>query len=198
MRLTIATMKHLRDNVSVDIQNCPKDLTSLCDARSYSRLTYLIHRLNRRLYDQVSAIKEEKFSRLTTTQPARYTRNTQTMNTVLQDNNQSTDRLVVGTPEDLALDEDERSPLAKGINFIPTTPTTDELTSKEDTEKFFRRLRLKAHFTEGSSRVTTGSDAPSEVTNDNLSYRCDGVSSGPNGDSINETNQPSRPNDDIF
>lgn len=198
MRLTIATMKHLRDNVSVDIQNCPKDLTSLCDARSYSRLTYLIHRLNRRLYDQVSAIKEEKFSRLTTTQPARYTRNTQTMNTVLQDNNQSTDRLVVGTPEDLALDEDERSPLAKGINFIPTTPTTDELTSKEDTEKFFRRVRLKAHFTEDSSRVTTGSDAPSEVTNDNLSYRCDGVSSGPNGDSINETNQPSRPYDHIF
>ena len=87
MRLTIATMKHLRDNVSVDIQNCPKDLTSLCDARSYSRLTYLIHRLNRRLYDQVSAIKEEKLSRLATTQPARYTRNTQTMNTVLQDNN---------------------------------------------------------------------------------------------------------------
>ena len=90
MRLTIATMKHLRDNVSVDIQNCPKDLTSLCDARSYSRLTYLIQRLTRRLYDQISAIKEEKFSRLATTQPARYTRHKKTMNTVLQDNSQST------------------------------------------------------------------------------------------------------------
>ena len=55
--------------------------------------------------------------------------------------------MVVGIPEDLPLDEDERSPLAKGINFIPTTPTTDEFTSKEDTEKFFRRLRFKAHFT---------------------------------------------------
>jgi len=157
-------MKHLCHNLSVDIQNCRNDLTSLCDARSYSRLTYLICRLNRRLYDQISAIKEEKFSRLATTQPARYTRYTQTMNTVLQDNSQSTDRLVVGIPEDLPLDEDERSLLAKGINFIPTTPTTDEFTSKEGTEKFFSRLRLKALFTEDSSRVTTGSDAPSEVT----------------------------------
>ena len=46
--------------------------------------------------------------------------------------------------------------------------------------------------------MTAGSDAPSEVTNDNLSHRCDGVSFGPNSDFINETDQPSRPNDDIF
>lgn len=147
MRLTITSMKHLCYSLSVDIQNCRNDLTSLCDARSYSRLTNLIHRLNRRLHDQISATKKEKFSRLATTQPARCTRNTQTMNTVLQDNSESTDRLVVGIPEDLPLDEDERSLLAKGINFIPTTPTTDEFTSKEDPEKFFRRLRPKAHFT---------------------------------------------------
>lgn len=75
MRLTITSIKHLCYNLSFDIQNCRNDLTSLCDARSYSRLTYLIQRLNRRLYDQISAIKEEKFSRLATTQPARYTRN---------------------------------------------------------------------------------------------------------------------------
>ena len=51
------------------------------------------------------------------------------MNTVLQDNSYSTDRLVVGIPDDLPLDEDERSLLAKGTNSIPTTPTTDEFTS---------------------------------------------------------------------
>lgn len=129
MRLTITSIKHLCYNLSVDIQNCRNDLTSLCNARSYSRLTYSIQRLNRRLYDQISAIIEEKFSRLATTQPARYTRKTQTMNTVLQDNSYSTDRLVVGIPDDLPLDEDERSLLAKGTNSIPTTPTTDEFTS---------------------------------------------------------------------
>ena len=60
----------------------------------------------------------------------------------------TTDGLVVAIPEDLPfLDEDEKSLLAKGINFIPTTRTTDEFTSKEDTEKFFRRIRLKVHFT---------------------------------------------------
>ena len=103
MRLTITSIKHLCYNLSVDIQNCRNDLTSLCDARSYSRLA--------------------------TTQPARYTRKTQTMNTVLQDNSYSTDRLVVGIPDDLPWDEDERSLLAKGTNSIPTTPTTDEFTS---------------------------------------------------------------------
>ena len=76
MRLTITSMNHLCDNLSVDIQNCRNEVTSLNDARSYSRLTYLIHRLNKCLYEQISAIKEEKFSRLATTQPARYTRNT--------------------------------------------------------------------------------------------------------------------------
>ena len=78
--------KSLLHSLCWQFENCRNDLTSVCDARSYSRLTYLIRRLNRRLYDQISAIKEEKFSRLATTQPARYTRNTQTMNTVLQDN----------------------------------------------------------------------------------------------------------------
>ena len=164
MRLTITSIKHLCYNLSVDIQNCRNDLTSLCDARSYSRLTYWIQRLNRRLYDQISAIKEEKFSRLATTQPARYTRNTQTMNTVLQDNSYSTDRLVVGIPDDLPLDEDERSLLAKGTNFIPTTPTTDEFTSKEDTEKFFRCLRLKAHFTHPELRPVVMPQVKSRMT----------------------------------
>ena len=164
MRLTITSIKHLCYNLSVDIQNCRNDLTSLCDARSYSRLTNLIHRLNRRLHDQISAIKEEKFSRLATTQPARYTRNTQTMNTVLQDNSYSTDRLVVGIPDDLPLDEDERSLLAKGTNFIPTTPTTDEFTSKEDTEKFFRCLRLKAHFTHPELRPVVMPQVKSRMT----------------------------------
>ena len=49
-------------------------------------------------------------------------------------------------PENLNLSEAEKSVLKKGLNFIPIKPTMDEFTSKEDCEKFYRRLRLKAFF----------------------------------------------------
>ena len=32
------------------------------------------------------------------------------------------------------------------LNFVPLTKKTDEFTVKEDTEKFLRRVKLKAHF----------------------------------------------------
>ena len=46
------------------------------------------------------------------------------------------------------MDEDERSLLSKGPNFIAVTSLMDKFTAKEDSKKFFRHLRLKAHFTE--------------------------------------------------
>ena len=65
----------------------------------------------------------------------------------------NTDKLVVSILEDLHLDEDERSLLAKGVNFIPTTSVADEFQVKEDYEKFFRRLCLKAHFHQTSEHT---------------------------------------------
>ena len=56
------------------------------------------------------------------------------------------DKVVKTIPENLNLSEAEKSVLQKGLNFIPIKPTTDEFTSKEDCEKFYRRLRLKAFF----------------------------------------------------
>ena len=49
-------------------------------------------------------------------------------------------------PEDLPLNEHEKSLLSKGLNYIPTRAHTDEYTARADSEKFFRRIRLKAHF----------------------------------------------------
>ena len=53
---------------------------------------------------------------------------------------------VVTIPEDLPLSEPEKSILGKGLNFVPLTKKTDEFAVKEDTEKFLRRVKLKAHF----------------------------------------------------
>ena len=71
----------------------------------------------------------------------------QNVEVIVSDNTKDTSKLVVTIPEDLPLDEDERSLLSKGPNFIPITSLTDEFTAKEDSETFFRCLRLKAHFT---------------------------------------------------
>lgn len=78
----------------------------------------------------------------------------------------STDKLVVTIPEDLPLAEHERSLLAKGVNFIPTTSVTDEFQVKEDNEKFFRRIRLKVHFHETSEDTHNGAD--DHQLNDNI------------------------------
>ena len=80
----------------------------------------------------------------------------------------NTDKLVVTIPEDLPLDEHERSLLAiaEGVNFIPTTSVTDEFQVKEDNEKFFRRVRLKVHFHETSEDTHNGAD--DHQLNDNI------------------------------
>ena len=55
-------------------------------------------------------------------------------------------RTVVTFPEDLLLNSAEHSVLSKGLTLVPTVNKTDGYQVKADCEKFFRRLRLKAHF----------------------------------------------------
>ena len=54
---------------------------------------------------------------------------------------------LVGTiPPDLPLTDSESSVLVKGLKFVPNPGSLDFYTAKADTESFFRRLCLKAHF----------------------------------------------------
>ena len=59
--------------------------------------------------------------------------------------------LVFTIPPDLPLSDPERSVLAKGLKFVPNSGPIDLFPVKEDTEAFFRRLRLKAYFYNQSS-----------------------------------------------
>ena len=53
----------------------------------------------------------------------------------------------VGTiPENLPLTDSEKSVLSKGLNFVPITKRTNEFSIKQDVEKFFRHVQLKAFF----------------------------------------------------
>eukprot|EP00794_Sanderia_malayensis_P004198 gene4198-4758_t len=60
--------------------------------------------------------------------------------------NKEHDNIVTTIPEDLLLTEDERSVLNKGLKFVPVRKNVDQFQVMHDTESFFRRLRLKAHF----------------------------------------------------
>ena len=95
-----------------------------------------IHQLNSHVYDSLVALKHNKLAGLTnsTTQEA------------IVDASTPVPKIVVTIPENLQLDSHERSLLQKGLNYIPTRKHCDEYTARADCEKFYRRLRLKAHF----------------------------------------------------
>ena len=55
-------------------------------------------------------------------------------------------KTVVTITENLLLSDSEKSVLSKGLNFVPISKKPDELSVKQDVEKFLRRVQLKAFF----------------------------------------------------
>ena len=53
---------------------------------------------------------------------------------------------VVTIPGNLPLSNAEKSVLSKGLNFAPISKKSDEFTTRQDVEKFLRRVQLKAFF----------------------------------------------------
>ena len=152
----MSSMKCLNDSLTVEMANCRNALKTVCYAQVYARIAQSIHRLNRQLYERLCGVKEAEISVLCANQSMPNTNdNGIAVNGSVQIPT-NTDKLVVTIPEDIPLDEHERSLLTKGANFIPTTSVTDEFQVKEDNEKFFRRLRLKAHFHETSEDTRSG------------------------------------------
>ena len=94
-----------------------------------------------------------KLGKPLTNRQSRVTPAQQTVEAAVRNNAPDTSKLAVTIPEDLPLGDDERALLGKGPNFLCITTLTDELTVKDHSEKFFRRLRLKAHFTEAAAQT---------------------------------------------
>ena len=66
--------------------------------------------------------------------------------TITHDDHDNQSKLVVTKSDDLPLSEAEKTVLNKGLSFVPVKKSTDEYQVKADCEKFYRRLRLRAHF----------------------------------------------------
>ena len=132
---------------SNDIRN---ELSSICNDPDYREISKIVHQLNSDLYAFLSAGKADKLSKLR-----------QSTQHISQIPTTPSTRLVVTIPENLELTEQERCLLSKGLSYIPTRAHSDEYTAKADCEKFFRRLRLKVHFSSDPSNATP----PSQPSN---------------------------------
>ena len=71
---------------------------------------------------------------------------------------------VVTIPDDLELSETERELLPKGLKFVPTRSVVDSFTLRQDIEKFFRRIKLHAHFNDLNAPI--GNDINESIDED--------------------------------
>ena len=102
----------------------------------YRNISATIHQLNADIYGSLVVLKRDKLAALTNS----------TAQEIVVDTYTPARKRVITIPENLQLDTHERSVLEKDLNYIPTRKHCDEYTDRADCEKFYRRLRLKAHF----------------------------------------------------
>ena len=100
-------------------------------AKNLTNIKFLIHTLNRKLYQHMKEVKTCKLRRL---RPHTHTN-------ILENN----EKQVVTIPSNLPLSDNERSVLNNGINFIPLEKSFHHFTVRQHVEVFFRRLRLEAY-----------------------------------------------------
>jgi hypothetical protein len=125
-------------------------LQASCSEHDYRTIRSFVHNLNRTYYN---SLNNNKNSKLQTLRDER-------SNSIHELNhaNGKNSKLVVTIPPDLELTDDQRSVLSKGLKFVPVQPKVDEFQTLLDTEKFYRRMRLKAHFHEEDSDDTNSID----------------------------------------
>ena len=138
MQATVQKLKFQLNIISTQKCRAYRRFQSNSTPAEYHRATILISEINSRAHLVIKEAKDAKFATLlkevTSKSSATYC------------DASLGKRTVVTIPEDLPLNSAEHSFLSKGLTFVPTVNKTDEYQVKADCEKFFRRLRLKAHF----------------------------------------------------
>ena len=123
---TTRTLHHLRSQ-----------LTSLCSPSTSSFIINTTRSANEKLHQSLYNTKERKLSALLHA-AGRLARPSPSPPTDLS--------LVHTIPADLPLSLPERQVLARGLNFIPTKPSASKFDALFQVQRYFRRLRLQAHF----------------------------------------------------
>ena len=159
MRLTLKSVQRDISYNDTSISRRTLELRGLCNAREYNAIRLMIHNLNSEYYESLRSHKLKKFSSLLARKHPDVHNNSHT--------NSASKKIVVTIPDDIALSEDERAVLSKGLSFVPCRDRPDDFDVRRDFEAFARRLRLKAHFESDDDR--SSQDEPAVHTNEDTS-----------------------------
>ena len=137
MQITIQNLKGQLHNTSILKYGASDRLKAVCKPAEYHQAVTLISEMNSQLCHEIKSIKNAKFNSL---------RSEVQLNDSTTDQAPVLKRTVVTIPDDLPLTDAESSVLSKGLTFVPVSNKPDEYEVKADCERYFRRLRLTAHF----------------------------------------------------
>ena len=135
MRSTIRAMCSKRNELNKKIIECRSQLSNVCPSVLLRSIHTKIQFPNSKLFHHLEQTKKHKLENLTNPRKNR--------TAPLENQNHHT---VVTIPENLPLSNAEKSVLSKGLNFAPISKKSDEFTTRQDVEKFLRRVQLKAFF----------------------------------------------------
>ena len=136
MRSTIIAMCSKRNELNKQIIECRSQFYNVCPSVLLRSIHAKIQALNSKLFHHLEQTKKHKLENLPNPRKKQDS-------TSRKPKNQHT---VVTIPENLPLSNAEKSVLSKGINFVPTSKKSDEFSTRQDVEKFLRRVQLKAFF----------------------------------------------------
>ena len=122
-----------RNVLDKQILQCRSELSKICPVVLLQSIRAKIRELNSGMFDHLHQTKTLKLQQLIGPQ-------------ITDDSTLHSHNTVVTIPENLPLTDSEKSVLSKGLNFVPITKRTNEFSIKQDVEKFFGRVQLKAFF----------------------------------------------------
>ena len=139
MRIVLDSHRRLISQLTIKINKLEDQLRVNTHNNNllFNLIHWIIHGLNRELYNLLSGAKKRKIEHLKTANNPKVTTSHVT-------DNES--NLVVCIPPDLTLSEPERSVLSKGLKFIPLRASSDKYQLLSDAHRFFRSMRLQLYF----------------------------------------------------
>ena len=149
MSQTLQSYTRRTSHVTYEIKRFRNQLISLCDRDTSHFVISTVREANKHLYETMSDTKRKKMNSLLDT------KGTNSRNSTSSFNRQQ----VVTIPSDLHLSEDQRQVMSRGLKFVPLKPTANQTTTDFQCQRFFRRLRLAAHFANNDPAPEPGDDS---------------------------------------
>eukprot|EP00745_Piridium_sociabile_P023737 TRINITY_DN3707_c0_g1_i1.p1 TRINITY_DN3707_c0_g1~~TRINITY_DN3707_c0_g1_i1.p1 ORF type:complete len:909 (-),score=150.62 TRINITY_DN3707_c0_g1_i1:630-3356(-) len=155
MLLTIRENSRKIEQADRQIAACRRQLASLCQQNMSHFIINTVRHANQALFNSLQETKTKKMSKLLNKREEKSKPTTPT-----QQQAGNSGKLVVTIPSDVHLPKEQSQLLSRGLKFIPLKPHVNFMSTIYHCQRFFRRLRLAAHFQNASlpSSVADSSD----------------------------------------